>query len=111
MSRKTAEYVVSTAFADILEGYGISASPHPQLQAGEPDVFVRNRGTRVVIELKKSGPGQRDKLFKQMKNRLNDGMGEVVFGIIFPSEIVEAGVASPTVSQVKRDLYDSTFDV
>jgi hypothetical protein len=111
MSQNTAEYVVSTAFADIVEGYGINASPHPQLQAGEPDVFVRNRGTRVIIELKKSGSGQRDNLLTQMEERLEDGMGEVVFGVMFPSEIVESGFASPTVSEVKDDLYDSTLDV
>lgn len=113
MSRNTAEYVVSTAFADILEGYGINASPHPQLQAGEPDVFVRNRGTRVVIELKKSGTGQREKLFDQMEERLEDGMGEVVFGVIFSAEILEAGYfrSSATVSEVKEDLYDATLDV
>lgn len=50
MSRRAAEPVVSMALADILEGYGFNASPHPQMQTGEPDVFVRNRGTRVVIE-------------------------------------------------------------
>ncbi|MDB2237062.1 Eco57I restriction-modification methylase domain-containing protein [Halorubrum ezzemoulense] len=111
MSRRTAEYVVSTAFADILEGYGLNASPHPQLQSGEPDVFVRNRGTRVVVELKKSGSGQRDALISQMEERIEDGMGEVVFGVLFPSEIVEAGFASPTVSEVKSDLYDATLDV
>lgn len=112
MSRNTAEYVVSTAFADILEGYGINASPHPQLQSGEPDVFVRNRGTRVVIELKKSGTGQRDNLFQQMEERLEDGMAEVVFGVIFPADIVEAGYFnSATVSEVKDDLYDANLDV
>jgi hypothetical protein len=112
MSRNTAEYVVSTAFADILEGYGINASPHPQLQSGEPDIFVRNRGTRVVIELKKSGRGQRENLFDQMEERLEDGMAEVVFGVIFPSEIAEAGYfGSVTVSEVKNDLYDATLDV
>lgn len=111
MSRRTAEYVVSTAFADILEGYGLNASPHPQLQTGEPDVFVQSRGTRVVVELKKTGTGQRDAIISQMEDRLEDGMGEVVFGVLFPSEIVEAGFASPTVSEVKDDLYDATLDV
>lgn len=111
MSRNTAEYVVSTAFADILEGYGLDAAPHPQLQSGEPDVFVRNRGTRVVIELKKSGSGQRDAVTNQMEVRLEDGMSEVVFGVLFPSSIVEAGLGSPTVSEVKTDLYDATLDV
>ena len=42
MSGNTAEYVVSTAFAEILEGYGIDADPHPQLRDGEPDIFVRD---------------------------------------------------------------------
>lgn len=111
MSRRTAEYVVSVAFADILEGYDLNASPHPQLQSGEPDVFVRDGGVRVVIELKKSGSGQKDALLSQMADRLEDGMGEVAFGVLFPSEIVEAGVASPTVSQVKDDLYDSVLNV
>lgn len=109
MSGNTAEYVVSTAFAEILEGYGIDADPHPQLRDGEPDVFVRNRGTRVVIELKKSG--NRQALLDQMETRLEQGMGEVVFGVLFPSSIVEGGITTPSVSQVKEGLYGTTLEV
>jgi hypothetical protein len=109
MSGNTAEYVVSTAFAEILEGYGIDADPHPQLRDGEPDVFVRDRGTRVVIELKKSG--NRQALLDQMETRLEQGMGEVVFGVLFPSSIVEGGITTPSVSQVKDDLHGATLEV
>jgi len=109
MSGNTAEYVVSTAFAEILEGYGIDADPHPQLRDGEPDIFVRDRGTRVVIELKKSG--NRQALLDQMETRLDQGMGEVVFGVLFPSSIVEGGITTPSVSQIKEDLHGATLDV
>lgn len=109
MSGNTAEYVVSTALAEILEGYGIDADPHPQFRDGEPDVFVRDRGTRVVIELKRSG--SRQALIDQMETRLEQGMGEVVFGVLFPSSIVDGGIATPSVSQVKSDLHDSTLEI
>lgn len=109
MSGNTAEYVVSTAFAEILEGYGIDADPHPQLRDGEPDVFVRDRGTRVIIELKKSG--NRQALLDQMETRLQQGMGEVVFGVLFPSSIVDGGLTTPSVSRVKNDLHEATLDV
>lgn len=109
MSRNTAEYVVSTAFAEILEKYGVNADPHPQLRDGEPDIFVRDRGTRVVIELKKSG--NRQALIDQMETRLEQGMGEVVFGVLFPASIVDGGIATPSVSQIKDELYDATFEV
>lgn len=81
MSQRAGEPVASVAFSQILEGYGIDAVAHPQLASGEPDVFVQNRGAQVVIELKKTAAGERDRLLDQMEGRLEEGMGNVVFGV------------------------------
>jgi hypothetical protein len=111
MSQRAGEPVASVAFSQILEGYGIDAVAHPQLSSGEPDVFVQNRGSQVVIELKKTGSGQRDLLLSQMEERLEEGMGDVVFGVLFPKEIVDGGIATPSVDSVKTDLHDATLEV
>lgn len=111
MSGSAGEPVVSVAFSQILEGYGINAVAHPQLSGGEPDVFVQNRGAKVIIELKKTGSNQRELLLEQMEGRLKDGMGDVVFGVLFPNEIVDGGISTPSSESVKDDLHDSTLEV
>jgi hypothetical protein len=111
MSKRAGEPVASVAFSQILEGYGINAVAHPQLSGGEPDIFVQNRGSQVVIEVKKTGSGQRDRLLNQMEGRLDSGMGDVVFGVLFPNSIVDGGIATPSVEEVKRDLHDATLEV
>lgn len=109
MSQNVREETANVVLAEILEEYGMPSASLVQIRGDIPDVYLVERGVRVILEMKKEG--RRDELIEQMGGRLDDGVCEIVFGIIFPSEVTEGGIAAPSTLEVKEALKDCSLTV
>lgn len=109
MSPNVREETANVALSEILEEYGMPSASLVQIQGDIPDVYIVERGVRVILEMKKEG--RRQELIDQMGGRLDEGVCEIVFGIIFPPEVTEGRVTAPSTLDVKRGLKDARLEV
>lgn len=103
------EETANVALSMILEEYGMPSVSLVQLGRDIPDVYLVQRGVRFILEMKQEG--RRERLIEQMGDRLDDDACEVVFGIIFPSNVVEGGITAPSANQVMSNLRDAELTV
>jgi hypothetical protein len=109
MSKNVREETANVALSEILEEYGMSSASLVQMQGDIPDIYLVERGVRVIIEMKKEG--NRDELIEQIGDRLDEGVCEITFGVIFPSEVTEGGLVAPSTLEVKQSLKDARLEV
>lgn len=109
MSHNVREETANVALAEVLEEYGMASASLVQIQGDIPDIYLVERGVRVILEMKKEG--RRKELIDQMGGRLDDGVCEIVFGVIFPSSVTEGGLAAPSTLEVKQGLKDARLEV
>lgn len=109
MSENTREETANVALSMILEEYGMPSVSLVQLGRDIPDVYLVERGVRNILEMKQEG--KRKELIEQMGDRLDDDACEVVFGIIFPRNVVQGGLTAPSALDVKENLRDAKMEV
>ena len=109
MSHNVREETANVVLAEVLEEYGMPSASLVQIQGDIPDVYLIERGVRVILEMKQEG--RREELIEQMGGRLDDGVCEIVFGVIFPSHVTEGGIAAPSTLEVKQSLKDAYLTV
>lgn len=109
MSQNVREETANVALAEILEEYGMPSASLVQIHGDIPDIYLVERGVRVILEMKKEG--RREELIEQMGDRLDEGVCEIVFGVIFPTDVTEGGIAAPSALEVKQGLKDASLTV
>ena len=109
MSQNVREETANVVLAEILEEYGMPSASLVQIRGDIPDVYLVERGVRVILEMKREG--KREDLIEQMGDRLDEGVCEIVFGVIFPSHVTEGGIAAPSTLEVKQALKDARLTV
>ncbi len=109
MSQKVREETANVALSEILGEYGVSNASLVQIKGDIPDIYLVERGVRVIIEMKKEG--NRQELVEQIGDRLDEGVCEITFGVIFPSEVTEGGLVAPSTLEVKQALKDASLEV
>lgn len=109
MSENTREETANVALSMILEEYGMPSVSLVQLGRDIPDVYLVERGVRNILKMKRED--KRKELIEQMGDRLDDDACEVVFGIIFPRDVVQGGSMAPSALDVKENLRDAKMEV
>ena len=109
MSQNVREETANVVLAEILEEYGMPSASLVQIRGDIPDVYLVERGVRVILEMKQEG--RREELIEQMGGRLDGGACEIVFGVIFPSHVTEGGIAAPSTLEVKQALKDAQLTI
>lgn len=97
---KVQEGVVDVCLSRLLTEWGVGSAALVQFN-GIPDVYLINRGMRVVLEAKEEG--NEKALEEQLKDRIKRNLCELAIGIIFP-RAVTTGIVPPPPQEVEKRL-------
>lgn len=109
MAQNVREEVANVALSQILEDYGMESVSLVQLDGDIPDVYLVERGVRCILAMKREG--KRKELTEQMGDRLDEGLCEVVFGVVFPNSVTHGGINPPSVNEVTQNLRDVDLEI
>lgn len=105
------EEVLNVKLAELLSSDGIVSVPETIIKRGAgkrlPDVIVGDYiGMRVVIEGRVDGTGVRESLDKDCKKRLEEGIASLTVGVVYPSDLRNAGF-----SKLEEEMRQAKLDV